>query len=655
MFARITTSQKKNATYKYLVISESIRKNGKSTIQDIAHLGNIAQFEKHDIEAIVDGLIKIFQLEKYAISDDVEIMESLEYGGIVFWRKLWKDLRLAEIIRDQLDLCHQSVQIAVEKYIEMMAVSRCIEPASKLGLTRWLETTCYKEMKGYTPDDLSYHVNYFYRSMDYLLNMKDALELSIYHHLRNLYSVNVKLTFYDITSTFFYTENCSLAEHGYSRDHRPDCEQIVIGVVTSYEGYPIKHFVFEGNTADNTTVEEVVSALKKDYNINETIFVGDRGMIAKLNMKCIEDKGYDYIMGVKMRNNELCQMLFSRAAIDWTAAEVVHYRQLKILERRVDVKGFLVWKSRDLLKKHDPHADVEIPGEYGEWVMRLTNQAEPDYRGLRGLLKGLPPEFKMDPQISERIVTLIKRYANHYEDHYRFIVCLNPERREASRKKRTAEIETFSKALDELFCKADKPGQGEKIELENLLERETAINQIFKDYKSKFRKFFDLDRHPDTKLITGYVLNRNKITAEEQFDGIFTLLSNRDDLDIEKMADSYKNLQEVEMLFDDLKNFVDIRPIRHRLEKRVRSHVFICILSLLLKRIFEINYLGGKAVTAPLEEINKAKLIKYKIKFSEREERFKVIPKITILTPDQKKYFDMIGLKNPSSLEPFVW
>jgi len=80
--------------------------------------------------------------------------------------------------------------------------------------------------------------------------------------------------------------------------------------------------------------------------------------------------------------------------------------------------------------------------------------------------------------------------------------------------------------------------------------------------------------------------------------------------------DSYKNLQEVETLFDDLKHFVDIHPIRHRLEERVCAHVFLCILALLLKRLFEINYLKGKSVTEPLAEIEKVKLVRYKVKFS---------------------------------------
>jgi transposase len=86
-------------------------------------------------------------------------------------------------------------------------------------------------------------------------------------------------------------------------------------VVTSYEGYPIKHYVFEGNTKDETTVIEVVKKLKAEYNIEETTFVGDRGMITKLNLSTIEAEGFDYVMGVKHRQSELHALLFSEEGI----------------------------------------------------------------------------------------------------------------------------------------------------------------------------------------------------------------------------------------------------------------------------------------------------------------------------------------------------
>ena len=101
----------------------------------------------------------------------------------------------------------------------------------------------------------------------------------------------------------------------------------------------------------------------------------------------------------------------------------------------------------------------------------------------------------------------------------------------------------------------------------------------------------------------------------EKLDGIFIINSNLEEIDIpeEKIVDSYKNLREVEDLFDDFKNFVDVNPVRHWKESRVRAHVFICILSLLLKRIFEIDCYKGKGIMIALEEISKLKLMQCQI------------------------------------------
>jgi hypothetical protein len=110
--------------------------------------------------------------------------------------------------------------LEVQKYIQVMVVNRCVDPLSKLGATRWVERTCFKRMKGYV--DLALDVNHFYRSMDYLLRAKEQIEWALFEQLRNLFSINVKLTFYDITSSYFYTENCPIGANGYSRDSRPD-------------------------------------------------------------------------------------------------------------------------------------------------------------------------------------------------------------------------------------------------------------------------------------------------------------------------------------------------------------------------------------------------------------------------------------------------
>ena len=640
MFPRIITVHKPNKTYHYLVISESVRLKGRgSTTRNIANLGNVEKLSPHTIPDLIDGLIRLFELEEYVLSEGVEMVESLEHGSIIFWQKLWDQLGLSQLITQPIGRHHPQVELPVEKYIEMMVVNRCVDPLSKLGTTRWVPRTCYKRMKGY--DELSLDVNNFYRSMDYLLRVKEALELALFERLHTLFSVNVKLTFYDITSSYFYTDGCALGENGYSRDHRPDLEQIVIGVVTSFEGYPIKHYVFEGNTKDETTVARVVKELKALYHIEQTTFVGDRGMITQLNLSRLQGEGFDYIMGVKHRQDELCEMVVDTAEPAAAGFEIYHGLQLK--ERRVGIKAFLIWKTHQILQQHNLKACDEAMSRLVQKIQCLTNQDEPDYASFKPLLQRLI-EGQNSP-LCYRIFRLIKKYTGRYEDQPRYIICLNPERKAQAEKRREAGLTKLSKQLAKWKPTPDQSPA--KIE--------QGLAKLFEADKARFRKFFDIERDPTTGQAIDYHLNETIVEQEKKRDGLFILLTNRDNLEPSKVVDSYKELKEVEALFDDLKHFVDIQPIRHWLVRRVRAHVFLCILALLLKRLFEINYLGGKSTMQPLEEISKSKLILYKVRFSERDERTHLIPKVTTTNPLQKKYFNLVGITKPMSLERFVW
>jgi transposase len=640
MFPRIVTVRKPNKTYQYLVISESVRIQGKgSTTRNIANLGNIEKFQTQDINSLIDGFIRLFELDHYALSEDIEILESLEHGTILLWRKLWEELGLSDIIERQV--CSKEKQVALEvgKYIELMVVNRCVDPLSKLGASRWVERTCYKAMKGYA--DLSLDVNHFYRSMDYFLRHKDEIELAIFKRLRNLFSINVKLTFYDITSSYFYSDNCPIGENGYSRDKRPDLEQIVIGVVTSFEGYPIKHYVFEGNIKDETTVRQVVSSLKSDYHIEETTFVGDRGMITKLNLSRIEQEGYDYIMGVKHRQDGMCAMLLETQG--WEAGSYAWHQGLKIKERKVRIKDFLIWKTQRWLGQSQVNPGARAMARFEAKIQGLTNRDGVDYADFKPLLEELVGAE--DKRLCRKLFALIKKYVGRYEKEPRYIVCLNEERKAIAQKKREAMVTRLSKELKKWTpTEAQKPA-----------EIEQRLDKIFEGYKHRYRKFFEIERQEKDDKAIDWHLDEQRLEQEEQLDGIFVLRTTREELAAGKVVDSYKNLKEVEMLFDDLKHFVDIQPIRHWLAQRVRAHVFVCILALLLKRLFEINYLGGKSTMEPLEELSKSKLIKYKVRFSEREERIQIIPKVTTTTPMQKKYFNMVGIRSPMSLESFVW
>ncbi|RKY00586.1 MAG: IS1634 family transposase, partial [Spirochaetes bacterium] len=429
MFPRITKSKKNGHSYEYLVISESVRIKGKgSTTKNIATLGNIDKFRSKDINGLIDGLIKIFKLEKYSLTEGTEIIESLEHGAIVFWQKIWNKLSLSKMIKKLVALQDKRITMEVEKYIQMMTINRCIDPLSKLAVTRWVETTCYKQMKSYT--DLPRDVEYFYRSMDQLLNIKDELELVLFKRLETLFSVNVKLTFYDITSSFFYTNNCPISANGHSRDSRPDKQQIVIGVVTTWEGYPIKHYVFCGNTKDETTVKDVVKKLRAEYCIEETTFVGDRGMITKLNLDKIEEEGFGYIMGVKLRQDEICEMVFS----DLSPEDFEEYKDLKIWEKRIKIKEFLIWKVKQILIKSGVRLIDEKYKIFQEQIMCLSNDKVQSYKTYKKILQDIAEEI--DPKTCQKVFRVIKKYYGRYEDELRYIVCLNADRKDIARQRR---------------------------------------------------------------------------------------------------------------------------------------------------------------------------------------------------------------------------
>ena len=138
-------------------------------------------------------MIRLFEIEKYGLSDQVEILESLEYGSIILWRALWKRMRLSKVITDSVHRKETRISIEVSKYVEMMVINRCVNPLSKLATSRWRKTTGYSVMKNYA--DLPEEVEYFYRSMDYVLKAKDAIEKAVFKQLQNLFSINEQVDY----------------------------------------------------------------------------------------------------------------------------------------------------------------------------------------------------------------------------------------------------------------------------------------------------------------------------------------------------------------------------------------------------------------------------------------------------------------------------
>lgn len=223
--------------------------------------------------------------------DQVRTEESREAGpvhaGYQFWRRLGLDGILA-----QAGLSERVRQLACA-----MTLNRLIHPASELAMPDWIRSTALSDILQVDFQTLAEDA--LYRNLDRLHVQRVAIEAALAEGERTLFGLDQTVFLYDVTSTFF--EGRALAnpkaQRGYSRDHRPDCKQVLIGLAVNRDGFPLAHEVFAGNRHDSSTLEEMLQALDKRVGLQpgQTVVV-DRGMSGEVNLQQIVARKLHYLV-----------------------------------------------------------------------------------------------------------------------------------------------------------------------------------------------------------------------------------------------------------------------------------------------------------------------------------------------------------------------
>ena len=306
----------------YVRIVESYREGGRQKQRVIGHLGNIKSL-KNDAKKIVNGLLRVVGEKPLIFASDGRLLRAKEYGVRFAAEALWDELGFGRLVKKRLR--QSKADLDYSRWIRMMVVNKLSDPESKLGIFRWLnrvwwpghgfqEKVCNESIDPEEQLELSRaEVMKFYRAMDYLFKMKEEIENHTYHLVRDLFHLEVDLIFYDLTSSYFEGEGPEdLAKKGYSRDHQPGKNQIVIGILMC-NGMPIGHEVFEGSRVDKKTVKEISEKIKNQFKINRCIFIGDRGLVSRENLKELEDeKKFKSILALKRRRDkEVRKILFN--------------------------------------------------------------------------------------------------------------------------------------------------------------------------------------------------------------------------------------------------------------------------------------------------------------------------------------------------------
>lgn len=407
MFLKRLERRKNGKKHTYWALVESYRTARGSRHRVVAYLGALKKRERNGWTHLGRRLDKkdrpsptLFDPPSYPEPDDdlelvrikgIRLERTRDFGDVWLALGLWRLLGLDELLAGAMPTGHEEVPWPVVASI--LTIARFCEPSSELHIAdTWYPRTALEDLLGVLPAQV--HTRRLYEGLDVLLPHKEAIERHLKQRLGDLFDLKYELLLYDITSTYFEGECLGnpQAQRGYSRDSRPDCPQVCIGLVVTTDGIPLGYEVFAGNTNDSTTVESIIDAMEAKYGQAQRIWVMDRGMVSEDNLKFIRSRNGSYIVGTpKAMLRRFEQHLTDR---DWH--EVQEGVEVKLVTGPENEETFILARSRDRRAKEQAmHQRFLDRMEAG--LERLKVSAE------KGRLK--------DPELArERLGRLKERY-----------------------------------------------------------------------------------------------------------------------------------------------------------------------------------------------------------------------------------------------------
>jgi hypothetical protein len=507
------------------------------------HFGREDRLDKEQLKRLAISLSRFLapsdraevQGRLFAAEEELEIEKSVAFGGSFvldgLWRRLELDRTLGKLLADR------AFEADVERVLFALVANRALDPRSKLGVERWVGRKVHIEGLA----EVQAHT--LYRAMDFLLEHAEELQRTVFFSVANLFNLEVDLIFFDTTSTYFELDEADgegeLRRYGYSRDKRGDLPQAVIGLAVTRDGIPVRCWVWPGNTADASTVDQVQKDLA-GWRLSRVVWVVDRGFGGQAQEIAFQRGGGQVIVGEKLRS--------STGALHPALSRPGRFR---VIREDLEIKEVVTHEGS--LKR-------------------------------RTIVVRNPREARHDLKVRENILATLSTEIERLNTH--------TARKGAAHSKAVCALKSHS-----------------------------AYGRYVKELKGG-------------KL----VVDTTKVKADEALDGKYVIFTSDQTLSAEDVVLGYKQLAEVEAGFRTLKTQLELRPIHHRLEERIRAHVLLCWLALLLIRVAETKSgLTWGAMREALEEITLTRL-------STKDGRSEIV---SLLTDAQRNVLKKLGIKPP--------
>ena len=288
MYLRHTIRKKDGKVHRYWCLVRSVRVGRRVIQQTVAHLGELDEHGRIEARALARRLIGA--PEQTALFDDgggdltapvrlkgVRVERSRRFGDVYLALALWRGVGLEAACERLLPAGKERISWA--KMAAVLVVARLCEPSSELHIAEdWYRRTALCDLLQLGDEEVN--KDRLYRALDHLLACKAALEAHLSQRCGELFAVDNEVLLYDVTSTYFegLAEANPQAQRGYSRDHRPDCKQVCIALVVTFDGFPLGYEVFAGNTHDSRSLQTIVAAMEARHGAFGRVWIADRGM-----------------------------------------------------------------------------------------------------------------------------------------------------------------------------------------------------------------------------------------------------------------------------------------------------------------------------------------------------------------------------------------
>ena len=307
MYLRHTIRKKDGKVHRYWCLVRSVRVGRRVIQQTVAHLGELDEHGRIEARSLARRLIGAPECAQ--LFDDggeqvtvpvrlkgIRVERSRVFGDVYLALALWRGIGLEELCERLFPAGQERVSWA--KMAAVLVAARFCEPSSELHIAEdWYRRTALCDLLQLGDEEVN--KDRLYRGLDRLLVHKVALEAHLSQRCGELFAIHNEVLLYDVTSTYFegLAEANPQAKRGYSRDHRPDCKQVCIALVVTFDGFPLGYEVFAGNTNDSRTLQTIVATMEARHGVLGRVWITDRGMASAKNLAWLRDTGRRYIIG----------------------------------------------------------------------------------------------------------------------------------------------------------------------------------------------------------------------------------------------------------------------------------------------------------------------------------------------------------------------